>query len=135
MKRGSLLLLTCICSSAIAAPAIPTGSFGIEFSENPEAATYTVSGSGSSYKVVSVADQTDYDATVMDDAAKKTFWQQRGLKADVADASCLRFEREVICAVDDTAKKADDKLQQLKTNFFYFDPMSDNPIVTAFPVK
>lgn len=132
MNRGSLLLLACIVSSsAIAATAVPTGSFGLEFSANPKAAAYSIAGSGSAYQVTSVEDQTEYDATVMDDAAKKSFWEKQGLKSDSSSASCLRFERDVICDVPADVRKSDDKLKNISSDYFFYTPTADG-IVSAF---
>lgn len=136
MKRGTLILLACICSSAVAADAtVPTGAFGLEFTDNSNAVAYTVTGSGSSYKVTSAGDQTDFDAVVMDNTAKQKIWTKLGMAGTAYEKSaCLVFDHSVLCNVPADQHASDAKLQQLKTDYFFYDPLADG-IASAFPLK
>lgn len=119
---------------AFAETVTPSGSFGLDFTDNPSAPVFRVEGSGADIKIISLADQSEYVGSVMTAENKQKLWSKLSWSdKSFETASCISFEREAICNLPLDQRKANQALNELKSDFFHYDPM--NGVVTAFPVK
>lgn len=129
-----LLLLPCIHFTAFAEVTVPSGSFGLDFTDDPKTAAFTIEVAVSNINVKSIGEQTDYHGMLMTTDAKKKLWDKLAWSDNVFEtAQCISFEREAICHVDTEQRKSAPALDSLKSDYFHYDPM--NGVVTAFPLN
>jgi hypothetical protein len=128
----SVLLLS--HTMAFAETALPSGSFGLDFTDNPNTPVFKIEGSGADIKIINLTDQSASVGSVMNADSKKKLWSKlTWTDASFESANCISFDREAICNVPAEQRKANPALSALKTDFFHYDPLAG--IVSAFPVK
>lgn len=133
-KRWAALILVGMHSFAFADSTLPAGAFGLDFTDNPNTAVFSVAGSADNIKITSVADQSVYAGTEMTAEKKKKLWEKLSWSDTAFEAaSCISFEREAICHIAAEQKKANSDLSALKSDYFHYDPMGG--VVSAFPLK
>jgi len=133
-KRLFISVLLFAYTTAFAETALPSGSFGLDFTDKPNEPVFKIESAGTDIKVISLADQSVYAGTVMTAESKQKLWSKLSW-ADTSfeSANCIAFEREAICNVPENQRKNNTSLNALKSDFFHYDPMAG--VVTAFPVK
>lgn len=133
-KKWAALILVGMHSFAFADSTLPTGAFGLDFTDNPNVAVFSVTGSAGDIKVTSVVDQSVYVGTEMTAEKKKKLWEKLSWSDSAFDAaSCISFEREAICHIAADQRKVNPDLAALKSDYFHYDPMAG--VVSAFPLK
>lgn len=133
-KNWVVLIFACAISSVFAETTLPEGPFGLDFTDNPQAAVFSIDHSSNDIKVTSVADQSVYVGAEMSADKKQILWKKLSWGDTAFEfASCISFEREAICKIDAEKRKVNPDLSALKSDYFHYDPMVG--VVSAFPLK
>jgi hypothetical protein len=133
-KRLFISILLFAHTTAFAETALPSGSFGLDFTDKPDEPVFKIESASADIKVISLADQSVYAGTIMTTESKQKLWSKLSwTDKSFESANCISFEREAICNVPENQRKNNTSLNALKSDFFHYDPMAG--VVTAFPLK